>query len=159
NILTPISSIFTPNRPDPGIVNLVSYRKGSSVIPLENIKMGNFGSVYSGTVADRVYPIGKNSGFKYWNSVRKIKSSNTMATVGISNGSNAITHAAPFVVYSDSFYSNKIVVKTQKYDGNYPVRFKVEYLPHGSTTWTTAADYSASDTAVLSDGILEISYN
>jgi hypothetical protein len=159
NALTPLSSIFTPNRPDAGIVNLVAYRKGSSVIPLENLKIGNLGSIYNGTASDRVYPISKNSSFKYWNSLRRVKSSNVISTVGLSNGSNVITHAAPFAVYTDSFYANKIVVKTQKYDGNYPVRFKVEYLPNGSNTWTTAADYSASDTSVLSDGKLEIFYN
>ena len=156
---TPIDSIFSSNRPDPGIVHLVSHRRGSEIIPLESIKVSNFGNVYSGTVNDRVYPISGVSSFKYWNSVRKIKSSNIMTTVGVSNGSNIITHAAPFTVYDTSFYANKLVVKTQKYDGNYPTRFKVEYLPDASTTWTTAVDYSASDTSVLSDGILEIYFN
>lgn len=155
--LTPLSSIFLPNRPDPGIINLVSYRKGSSVIPLENIKMGNFGNVYNGSIADRVYPISKSSSSRYWNSVRKIKNSNIMTTVGLSNSSNLITHAAPFIVYEDSFYMNKIVVKTQKYDGNYPVSFVVEYLPHGSNTWTAAATYTNS--SVLSDGTLELYYD
>lgn len=157
NALTPISSIFFPNRPDPGIVNLVSYRKGSSVIPLENLKIGNLGSIYNGTASDRVYPVSKNSSFKYWNSVRRVKNLNVMTTVGLSNGSRAITHASPFTVYTNSFYSNKITIKTQKYDGNYPVSFVVEYLPNGSNTWTAAMTFT--DSSVLSDGKLDIFYN
>ena len=155
--LTPASSMFLSNRPDPGIVNLVSYKKGSEIIPVENLKIGNFGDIYGQDRKDRVYPIAESSSFKYWNSIRNIKSLNIISTVGISDSSSAITHAAPFTVYEDSFYVNKITVKTQKYDGNYPVSFKVEYLPHGSNTWTTAL--SLTNSAELSDGILNIYYN
>lgn len=134
-LLTPLSSIFTPNRPNPGVVNLTAYRKGSAPIPLENIKMGNFGSVYNGTLTDRVYPMSKNSNFKYWNSLRQTKNLNVLSTVGLSDSSTQIiTHAGPFTVYKSPFYANKIVIKTQKYDSNYPVSFNVEYLPYDLTT-------------------------
>ena len=153
---TPILSIFEPNRPDPGIINLVSYRKGSEIIDSEKLKTGNFGSANSGVLEDRVYPISTTAPYRYWNSLRNVVSSNLLSLVGVSASNSSISYAAPFVVYNDSFWSNKIVVKTQKYSG-YPVSFKVEYLPHGSNTWTTAMQFT--DSATMSDGKLEIFYN
>ena len=111
---TPILSIFEPNRPDPGIINLVSYRKGSEIIDSEKLKAGNFGSANSGTLEDRVYPISTTAPYRYWNSLRNVVSSNLLSLVGVSASNSSISYAAPFVVYNDSFWSNKIVIKTQK---------------------------------------------
>jgi hypothetical protein len=158
NYLNPISSIFSVNRPDPGIVNLVAH-SGASILPARNLKVGNFGNASGGTRLDRIYPMSKSSKFKYWNSVKQVNDGGSLITVGVSQSNGAIENASPFVVYEDSFYVNKIVVKTQKYNG-YPLEFKIEYLPHASTTWTTAITVTGSENPDhLSDGKLEIYYN
>lgn len=156
---TPIEDTFKANRPDPGIINLVAYNKYSELIDIENLTFNNFGNANNGVRADRLYPMYKNTGFRYWNSVRRKKTNNIISTVGVADSSGNITHASPFVVYEESFWSNKIVIKTQKYSG-YPFQFKVQYLPDGSNTWTTALDVDGSESPdYLSDGILEIYYN
>lgn len=156
---TPLDDIFKPNRPDPGIINLTSYNKYSEIIDTENITFNNFGNANNGTRADRVYPMYKNVGFRYWNSVRQKKTNNIISTIGVSDSSSNISSASPFAVYEQSFWANKIVIKTQKYSG-YPLQFKVQYLPDGSNTWTTAIDVTGSESPdYLLDGILEIYYN
>jgi hypothetical protein len=155
NEYSPLSSIFQPHRPDPGIVNLFAYR-GADTVTAGSLKAGNFGNATGGTRLPRVYPIYKDSRFRYWSSVRKIATNNILSTVGVSNSDGTITHAAPFVIYSDSFYTNKITVKTQKHQGT-PVDFKIEYLPHGETTWTSALNVTGS--TEFSDGIINIYYS
>lgn len=151
---SPLSSVFEPNRPDPGIINLFAYR-GAQTVNAGTLKAGNFGNASGGVRADRVYPIYKDSRFRYWSSVRKVLQNNVLSTVGVSNSSSAITHAAPFVVYSEDFFANKITVKTQKYNG-YPVDFKVEYLDM-ENNWVEA--YSVTSSTTMSDGILNVYYN
>lgn len=157
---SPLVSIFDRNRPDPGIINLTANTTNpNAIIDIEKITVSSFGDFdyVNNLRADRIYPIYKNSTYKYWNSIRKLKISNVPQTVGVANNSGVISYAAPFAVYDQSFYTNKIVVKTQKYAG-YPVSFKIELLEHNSTTWTEA--YSATNnTSIFSDGKLEIYYN
>lgn len=166
---TPLISIFDKNRPDPGIVNLVSNtRYGSPILDIEKLKASNFGNTTGNTREDRIYPIYKNSTYRYWNSIRKILKDYIPETVGISSstpssGIYSIDHAAPFVVYEESFFTNKIVIKTQKYNG-FPKEFKIEvlsgnnpgYTGSNQTSWTLAYTGTTTD---LQDGILEIYYN
>lgn len=155
---TPLLSIFESNRPDPGIIHLIgNNRNPNPIIDIEKLTISNFGDITGETRDDRVYPIYKNASYRYWNSIRKIQKNGLPKTVGTSNGSLAITHAAPFAVYEDSFYTNKIVIKTQKYAG-YPVSFSVDVLLDGSSNWTSVYSVSNNST-VLADGILEIYYN
>jgi hypothetical protein len=154
---SPLLSVFEPNRPDPGIVHLMgNVRNPNPIIDIEKLTVSNFGDITGQTRDDRVYPIYKNAGYRYWNSIRKIKENALIKTVGISNSSGVITYAAPFAVYTDSFYTNKIVIKTQKYAG-YPVSFNVEIL-NSSAQWVSIYSIT-NNTSILSDGILEIYYN
>lgn len=155
---SPMISVFESNRPDPGIVHLIGNTKNpNSIIDIEKLTVANFGDLTGDVRDDRVYPIYKNSKYRYWNSIRKIKLSNIPTTVGVANSAGAISYAAPFVVYSDSFYSNKISIKTQKYSG-YPISFKVEVLYDEETDWTTV--YTATDnTSLMSDGKLDIYFD
>lgn len=158
NSYAPLSSIFEPNRPDPGIVNLVSYRKGSEVIDFEKLKMSNFGKANSDGREDRVYPMQKNSKAAYWSSVRKVSSNNVLSTVGVSDSDGDISYSAPFIVYEELFNANKIVVKTQKYAG-YPLVFSVEYLDVDNN-WIVARSFDGTESPdALSSGVLEIYYN
>ena len=160
NAYSPLSSVFEQNRPDPGIINLFAYRKGSSIISSERLKVGNFGSANNGARTDRVYPIYKESKFRYWSSVRQVISNNIPTVIGLSAATSpyTISNAAPFIVYSQSFNINKITIKTQKYQG-YATTFKVEYLLDGQTTWTSPASLQFTDSSVLSTGKLNLYYN
>jgi hypothetical protein len=154
---SPLISIFDRNRPDPGIVHLTANtRNPNPIIDIEKLTVANFGDATESVRDDRVYPLYKNSSYRYWNSLRKIQVNDLPTTVGVADGSGNITYAAPFAVYTDSFYANKIVVKTQKYAG-YPVTFKIEVLEDDETEWTEV--YSATGSLALSNGILEIYYN
>lgn len=147
---TPLLSVFEPNRPDPGILHLTAYRKGTELVDPDILKVSNFGNIAYGTRTERVYPIYKNSLFKYWNSVRQIDNG---SVVGLSSADNSIQYASVFAIYEDTMKVNKIVIKTQKYSG-YPKTFKVEILNAAGNTWTPI--YSGTN---MTTGILELYYN
>lgn len=155
---SPILSVFEPNRPDPGIIHLMgNVRNPNPILDIEKLTVSNFGDITGQTRDDRIYPIYKNSAYRYWNSIRKIKQNGLIKTVGVSNSSSAITYAAPFAVYTDPFYTNKIVIKTQKYAG-FPVSFSIDILIDGSSNWQSI--YSATNnSSIFSDGILELYYD
>jgi hypothetical protein len=167
---TPLKDIFKTNRPNPGIVHGVANTK-----LVYDAYAGNYpdGKPKAGTPKPingdgdslaitrifnlisedtRVYPISKNSPFKYWSSIRKKNGT----TIGVSSstessGEYAISNASPFIIYEDTIYVNKIVVKTQKHQG-YAKTFKIQGLISG--TWTDL--YTATNLNVLQDGVLNI---
>jgi hypothetical protein len=168
---TPLKDIFKTNRPNPGIVHGVANTK-----LVYDAYAGNYadGKAKAGTPKPingdgdslaitrifnlisedtRFYPISKNSSFKYWSSIRKKNG----VTIGVSSttessGEYAITNASPFIIYEDTIYVNKIVVKTQKHQG-YAKSFKIQGTVNGSD-WTDL--YTATNSNVLQDGVLNI---
>jgi hypothetical protein len=167
---TPLKDIFKTNRPNPGIIHGVANKslvydayakdkKGKSLKGSGKPINGDADSLAITRIFNlisedtRVYPISKNSSFKYWSSIRQKGG----VTIGVSsttedNGQYAITDASPFIVYEDMIYVNKIVVKTQKHQG-YAKTFKVQGTLNG-TVWFDL--YTATNSNVLQDGILNI---
>lgn len=151
---TPLKDIFKTNRPNPGIVH------GVTNLALANRAINGDGDSLSITrifnlISEdtRVYPISKNSPFKYWSSIRKKDG----ITIGVSEatgsgGEYVISNASPFIVYKDTIYVNKIVIKTQKHQG-FAKSFKIQKTTDG-TNWTDI--YTATNSNVLQDGILNI---
>jgi hypothetical protein len=138
---TPLKDIFGINRPNPGIIHSV-YTS-----PAKNTKQPLNGDADPLTISKvfnmrtedtRLYPMSRNSPYRYWNSARKVNK----VLVGVSASDKTITHAAPFVKYKTEISTNKIVVKTQKHLG-YPLAYRVDILV--GTTWSTA--YEATGTA------------
>lgn len=153
---TPLKDIFKTNRPNPGIVHGVANlaNKNEAINgDKDSLAITRIFNLISEDT--RVYPISKNSPFKYWSSIRKKNG----AVIGRSsstavNGEYAITDASPFIVYEDTIYVNKIVVKTQKHQG-YSTSFKIQKTTDG-TNWTDI--YTATNSNVLQDGVLNIYY-
>ena len=150
---TPLKDIFKTNRPNPGIVHgVANIAGGNKAINGDGDSLAItriFNLISEDT---RVYPISKNSSFKYWSSIRQKGG----VTIGISSatessGEYAITDASPFIIYEDTIYVNKIVVKTQKHQG-YAKSFKIQGRISG--TWTDL--YTATNSNVLQDGVLNI---
>lgn len=150
---TPLKDIFKTNRPNPGIIHGVRNKA------LANRAINGDGDSLSITRIfnllsedTRLYPISKNSPFKYWSSIRKKNG----AVIGISSstavsGEYAITDASPFIIYENTIYVNKIVVKTQKHQG-YATSFKIQGRISG--TWTDL--YTSTNSKVLENGVLNI---
>ena len=146
--------IFKTNRPNPGIVHGVANKSGEYK-PIngdgESLAITRIFNLISEDT--RVYPISKNSAFKYWSSIRKKNG----VTIGVSSktetsGEYVITDASPFIIYEDTIYVNKIVIKTQKHQGH-ATSFKIQKTTDG-TNWTDI--YTSANTSVLSDGVLNI---
>jgi hypothetical protein len=151
---TPLKDIFKTNRPDPGIVHGVANKSGEYK-PIngdgESLAITRIFNLISEDT--RVYPISKNSAFKYWSSIRKKNG----VTIGVSSatassGEYVISNASPFIIYEDTIYVNKIVVKTQKHQG-YPTSFKIQGTLNG-TSWIDL--YTSTNSNVLQDGVLNI---
>ena len=150
---TPLKDIFKTNRPNPGIVHGVGNEAGK-LNPIngdgDSLAITRIFNLLSENT--RVYPISKNSTFKYWSSIRK----KGVATIGVSSatassGEYAITDASPFIIYEDTIYVNKIVVKTQKHQG-YATSFKIQGMIQ--EVWTDL--YTSTNSNVLEDGVLNI---
>jgi hypothetical protein len=149
--VSPLKDCFKPNRPDAGLIHGIAQTGNNKKVISSSsfIKQANFSNS-----ATRLYPVSADSSFKYWNSYRSLNNNN----VGLSNVSLGISNANPFVVYSNSFKANKIVIKTQK-DKGYPTKFKIQYL-NTSNAWITAVDTTSSATSTYGqDGKIEISYD
>jgi hypothetical protein len=150
---TPLQDIFKTNRPDPGIVHGVTNLLGGYKAINGDGDSLSITRIFNLISEDtRVYPISKNSAFKYWSSVRK-KNGVTLgvSSATVSSGEYVITDASPFIIYEDTIYVNKIVVKTQKHQG-YATSFKIQGMISG--TWTDL--YTSTNSSVLQDGILNI---
>ena len=154
---TPLKSIFGINRPKPGIIHSV-YLNGFE----KNAINGEPDAAKSLSIKDmfnmsanhpRLYPISKDSVFKYWSSGRTLYPN----TVGLSLLNKTINYAAPYIEYSEPIYINKVAIKTQYHLG-YATSFLVDVKTSTSnSSWTTIYQQTSSD--LLSDGELEIYYN
>lgn len=156
-IYTPLKSIFEINRPKPGIIHSV-YLHGFE----KNAINGKPDAANSLSIKDmfnmsanhpRLYPISKDSVFKYWSSGRTLYP----YTVGLSKSNKTINYAAPYIEYSEPIYINKVAIKTQYHLG-YATSFLIDVKTStSSSSWTTIYQETSSD--LLSDGELEIYYN
>ena len=154
---TPLRSIFDINRPKPGIIHSL-YLSGFDQRALN----GEANAAKSLSIQDmfnvsadhaRLYPLSKDSVFKYWSSGR----TSELKTVGLSENDYTINYAAPYIEYSEPIYINKVVVKTQKHLG-YVTSYQVDVKTGTSdTSWETI--YSATSSDSLLDGELNIYYN
>jgi hypothetical protein len=138
---TPLKDIFGINRPNPGIIhsvynNLASNNKkplNGDADPLTISRIFNMISEDT-----RLYPMSRNSQYRYWNSARKVNKT----LVGVSALDKNINHAAPFIKYKTEISANKIVVKTQKHLG-YPLAYRIDTFD--GANWSTA--YEATGTS------------
>jgi hypothetical protein len=152
---TPLKDIFKTNRPNPGIVHGVANIVGGNK-PIngdgDSLAITRIFNLISEDT--RLYPISKNSSFKYWSSIRKKNGTRIgVSSATESNGEYAITNASPFIIYEYDIYVNKIVVKTQKHQG-YPTSFKIQGLIEN--VWTDLYTATKSNPDVLQDGVLNI---
>lgn len=145
-----LTSIFLPNRPDPGII-LLQYYLGnvitlnSTYLRPENI---NFD-------LPRYYPFSYNRKYDYFNSAKVMDISTNDRGVRSPNGS--ILCANPYVTYKEVFPANKITIKVQNYY-TVPNKFIVQYL-RDDGQWTTAYESANNASALFSSGILNLYFN
>ena len=135
----------------------------------------------------RYYPGDKSHQFKYWTSYRKEASGTTSLERGISQANPFwIQDAAPFVVYDNPVFSNKIVIKMQTHVGSIdegpfvksdgvstyadpfyedgtgakqatPKIWKVQYLTETGNQWQTAYSFTQTELVPV-DGYVELRY-
>lgn len=139
-----LSSVFSPNRPDPGILLMQHYSgnlitRNSTTIRVDNLSPN----------IPRYYAFSKNREYDYFNSA-KVMGANPNES-GIANEQGKILCANPYVVYAEQFPINKITVKLQNHL-SVPDSYKIEYLSSGS--WQTA--FTSTSSALFSSGILDI---
>lgn len=125
-----LSSVFKPNRPDPGIVYIqkfdgLEYAKSVSSIRVSNLS----------TASARFYPVSEDKPFDYFNSA-KVLGFDPIAGVdrkmiGVTNSFGTISDVNPFVVYEEDVLCNKIVIKVQNHV-SIPSAFSVDILVNGS---------------------------
>lgn len=149
----PLKSIFEINRPKPGIIHSVCLTRSIPINGEPNAEktlsikdMFNVSANYP-----RLYPISKDSSFKYWSSGRIIGTQ----TVGLSKSNKQINYAAPYIEYSDPIYINKIAIKTQHHLG-YVKSFQIDIKIEGGA-WQTI--YSKQNSTLIKSGELDIYYN
>ena len=148
-----VSSIFKPNRPDPGIVLLQKYGNNLIVNNATNIKQDNINSSSA-----RFYPFSYNRPYDYFNSAKIMDTQLNISGVISSNGS--ILAANPFVVYSGSAIPcNKITIKVQDHIAS-PDQFAVQTLLSGSA-WHTVLEVNTPGgaSAYFPNGICNLYYN
>lgn len=148
-----LSSVFKPNRPDPGII-LTQFHKNLALVKnATSLKRSNVNPYQN-----RYYPFTEHRKYDYFNSAKTLVTSTGFTMQAISNAdSGAISGANPFVVYENTFPCNKITVKVQNHMA-VPVEFSIEILQ--GTTWVTAYSKAQSSSADFSaTGVLNIYYN
>jgi hypothetical protein len=141
-----LSSIFLPNRPDPGIVLLQHYKnnlitRNSTSMRVDNISPDS----------PRYYPFSYNRDYDYFNSAKVMAADPDSR--GVSNNERFIFCASPFVIYQKEFPMNKITIKVQNHM-TVPSQFQVEYLE--GEEWKVAFPSASSAASLFSDGILEL---
>ena len=145
-----LSSIFKPNRPNPGIVLLQKYGNNLITGNSTSIKQDNINSA-----SPRFYPFSYSREYDYFNSAKVMGSSLDSNGVVMENGN--ISAANPFVVYSESIPCNKITIKVQNHLTT-PDQFAIQFLE--GSTWKTALSVRepGGASAYFSNGICDIYY-
>lgn len=154
NYFSSLTSIFLPNRPDPGIVLLQNYGSNIIVKDIKSIKPENINGN-----SPRYYPFSFNREYDYFNTA-KVMDVNTNDR-GVKSPSGGILCASPYVVYKDSsedpFPVNKITIKVQNHLA-VPDKFIVQYL-NSSNAWTTAYDSGDNAAGLFSTGVLNLYFD
>lgn len=148
-----VSSIFKPNRPDPGIVLLQKYGNNLIVSDATNIRQENINSSSA-----RFYPFSYNRPYDYFNSAKIMDTELNISGVVSNNGS--ILAANPFVVYSGSAIPcNKITIKVQNHIAS-PDQFAIQTLLSGSA-WHTVLEVNipGGASAYFPNGVCNLYYN
>lgn len=149
-----LSSVFTPDRPDPGIVLTQNYAGLFLSDDATQMKAAQLS-----TSNPRFYPFSRNRKYSYFNSAKIIDRTVTNQTnkdeySGVSTVDGAIKNCNPFVVYENPLVCNKILISVQHYR-SVPKIFWVDVLI--GSNWTNI--YSSTNSSVWSDGKLQLYYN
>lgn len=147
-----LSSVFKPNRPDPGIVYIQKYDGLEYAKDVSSIRVSNLS-----TASSRFYPVSEKEGFDYFNSA-KVLGYDLIGTynrkmVGVTNSWGLIDDVNPFVVYESAsgVMCNKIVIKVQNHV-SVPSAFTVEILLESTVnnekiyTWTPVYNVARNTT-------------
>lgn len=145
-----LTSVFLPNRPDPGIILLQKYGNNVFVPNSTTFKIENIGPDNP-----RYYPFSYTRPYDYFNTC-KVMGLNNNDTGVVSDADGSILCASPYVVYSASFSCNKITIKVQKHL-SVPKEFSIDVLISG--TWQEVFPKNLSSAALFNTGILDIYYN
>lgn len=164
-----ISSIFSPQRPNIGIIRpFIAY--ANIVNNVRDIYIQPSGSPTVTAAPVTIYPFSENSRLDYWSSAR---TGDGGTKYGISDRTFVITDSNPYAQYKEKFYTNKITINLQNYyafpttgsvylesaitpiyyfdttaanspfkDGNFNL-----YYDYSTSTWTTAS----SNNTIVSD--------
>lgn len=159
-----LSSVFRPNRPDPGIILLQKFGNMVFVDNVDRLKASRLNPE-----RPRYYPFSYNRPYDYFNSAKILEydPDDTLDPTesfaipqkrkyGVSDPRNGyITNANPFVVYNKDFPCNKIRIKVQKHL-SVPSKFHIDVLINGE--WKEAYGISESSSADFATGILDLYY-
>jgi hypothetical protein len=160
-----LSSVFQPNRPDPGIILLQKF--GNMVFVDDALKLK---ASRLNPKKPRYYPYSYNRPYDYFNSAKILdydpqESADPVddfniyqkEKYGVSDPrSGGINNANPFVVYNRKFPCNKIRIKVQNHL-SVPDKFSIDVLVDGR--WETAYTFAESSSADFATGILDIYYD
>jgi hypothetical protein len=135
NFFSQLSSVFKPNRPDPGIVFTQRYPGAVFSDSVFDIRVSRLS-----TASARFYPVSENRTYDYYNSGKFLGFDGTRKMIGVANNLGKISDVNPFVIYESEDESqpnpimcNKIVIKVQNHLA-IPSSFSIDILV--GTTWT-----------------------
>lgn len=148
-----LSSVFKPNRPDPGIVLMQKYSNNLITNNASKLRGANVNPNQA-----RYYAFSEFREYDYYNSAKNfVTDTGFTRNGGISNADTGVFGGvSPFVVYEDSFPCNKITIKVQNHI-SIPVDFTIEVLQ--GTQWVEAYRRTQSSSADFTTGELNIYYN
>ena len=99
-VYAPLKSIFDINRPKPGIIHSI-YLNGFEKKSISGSSNLSIQDTFNVSVDNpRLYPLSKDSIFKYWSSGRTLGKNK----VGLSEEDYTINYAAPYIEYSNPIY-------------------------------------------------------
>ncbi len=175
-MLYSLEDCFKPFRPRSGI-NKAVYHDGVKYLHHANSNMAK---------RPRYYMADKDDPFKYWTSFRKEDGKEFGISTNLSNQSNIIQDAAPFVVYNKDLPANKLVIKMQTHVGSFdfgtftngttsysdplygntkqatPVEWDIEVLKNNNWSkiysFTNSSKRQNGQPIIPSDGYIELSY-
>jgi hypothetical protein len=121
-----LSSVFQPNRPDPGIILMQKY-KGTLIAPNATNLRGRNVNPYQ----PRYYAFSEFRAYDYWNSAKVFVKNGQSLEGGRSTRNGEYLTGHPFVVYEDIFPCNKITIQVQDHI-SVPAEFSVQVLKETS---------------------------
>lgn len=164
NYFSQLSSVFKPERPDPGIILLQKFGNMVFAPSASALK-----TALIGVNNPRYYLTSEDNQYDYFNSAKLMDLDPIPGSItninryrearwGISDSrTGKIRHSNPFVVYESAsgVFCNKITIKVQDHLA-VPHQFRVDTLISGS--WQTAYAQSLSSSADWKNGTLNLYY-